>query len=605
MAVAIDRCGWAGSVSEFLDLNENEFISSLESSIQDVRSKQIDAWKDCFNVMQDSLKGYANEPWALLFEYELPRQGGRRPDVILLLPGEVLVLEFKMQKTPPSKAEWGQLSSYVRDLSHYHEFVAEENLHVRGALVLSSYEGETIFKIDEHRLLGLYRFSLKELLSKRLASGTLTGSIHLKDFLESSYQPLPTIIEAAKMIMKDEALPAIKQVNNTNIPQVLDTLEEIVKEARSTKTHHLVLVSGVPGAGKTLVGLKFSYFMKNAVYLSGNGPLVDVLQDTLQSKSFVQALKNYKHEYLKHGTTPQEHVIIFDEAQRAWDKNKMNQPYSEPDLIIKMAQENKEWSVVIGLIGDGQEIHVGEEAGLSLWNDAIKDKKVIIHSHDKVKTKFHYAEKLFTHQHLNLNQSLRSHLALDWHAWVNLFLEGDFPPLNDLANKLREQRFTIYVTRDLILAKKATRKRYAGEEKQFGLVASSKRDVHRFTKTGIEGLPKSKRYTMPSHVAFFNDPQSLYYSSHLTYAATEFDIQGLELDQAIVCWGYDYLWNGSEWVSNYNPTSQMNPRQLRLNSYRVLLTRGRDGVIVYIPDESLLDETYKVFLKSGAIKLGN
>lgn len=430
------RCGWSGSITQFLVLDESNFLAHLGDFIGDFKEEQVEAWRNSYHVLQQTLSSYQSEPWQLIFEYELPREGGRRPDVLLLLPGELLVIEFKMKGNPRS-ADYEQLSSYVRDFNHYHEAVAKYSLQVRGALVLTYFKEEKMQINTEKRLYittgsGLGKFLA---LLKKNAKGKLLDS---DEFLQGSYDRLPTIVEGARAIMTHEPLPSIRKVNNTNISQVLETLVSIVEEAKKTKTHHLVLLTGVPGAGKTLVGLQFSHMVEDAVYLSGNGPLVDVLQDALGNKTFVQALKNFKWEYLKHHVIPAENIFIFDEAQRAWDSKKMKKPFSEPDLMVKIAQDLKGWSVIIGLIGEGQEIYEGEEGGLPLWNTAIKDGQWTVHSHEHLAGQFPHATHHVTHQHLNLNVSLRSHLALGLHTWVHHLLTGKIDECTEETNQLKK-----------------------------------------------------------------------------------------------------------------------------------------------------------------------
>lgn len=197
-------------------------------------------------------------------------------------------------------------------------------------------------------------------LIKQRSNNTITP-----DQLLEGIPTLPSMLEAARAILNNKDLQRIKAVDSSNFDDVYNTIQSVIEEAQQTNTHHLILVSGEPGAGKTFLGLKIAHTTPNSVYLSGNGSLVDVLQDTLNKKTFVQSLFGYKRDYLQHGKTPHEQIIIFDEAQRAWDAKKMNSNLSEPDVIIQIAKANKPWSVVIRLIGDGQEIHLGKESGLS------------------------------------------------------------------------------------------------------------------------------------------------------------------------------------------------------------------------------------------------
>ncbi|MFK4392269.1 hypothetical protein CN563_24755 [Bacillus sp. AFS026049] len=599
-----NRCGWGGTLQQFLQLNQNEFNQALQGFITDASPEQLDAWLDSYEVLQNSLKPFVHKDWHIIFEYILPREGGRRPDVLLLLPGQVVVLEFK-KRTWVDDADWEQLSSYVRDLSYYHETIGRYNLKVRGILIPTLWKSIDCRPIESR---GLYISSCSGLTTfLTVLARTSTGtSLNSSQFLQSSYEPLPTIIEAARTIMKKEPLPNIRAVNNTNIPKTLEILHSIIQEARTTQTNHLALVTGVPGAGKTLVGLLLSHEVPNTVYLSGNGPLVEVLQDSLGNKTFIQSLYSFKREYSDLLTVPKEQILIFDEAQRAWDHQKMKKNYSEPDIMVKIAQNKKEWSVIVGLIGEGQEIHDGEEGGLSLWNQAIKQGNWNVNSTTELVGQFPDAISHKTSQSLNLNTSLRSHGALNLHKWVLDLLNGQHQDLQKQTEKLYLDRYSIYVTRSLDDARKFATKRYHLQGKQTGLMASSRRafdNGRRRDYPFVEGLPRSQRYQKSTHVAYYNDSESDYYSSNLSYAATEFDSQGLELDLTIVCWGYDLRWSGRQWHNHFTHHSLKNPNQIRLNCYRVLLTRGRDGTILYIPDDRLLDSTYTLFKEIGVKEL--
>jgi hypothetical protein len=596
------RCGWSGTIHQFLHVEEAKFIGQLTEFVGEAKDEQVEAWRDCYHILQKTFLPYEHENWQLIFEYELPREGGRRPDVLLLIPGELLVMEFKMRGNPRS-SDWEQLSSYVRDFNHYHDSVAMHSLRVRGALVLTFINEAKMVANKEKRLYLASASGLVDFIAwvKKSAKGEVVG---IQEFLKAQYDRIPTIVEAARAIMKHEPIPSIRKVNNTNIPQVLDTLSSIVEEARTSRTHHLVLLTGVPGAGKTLVGLQFSHMVDGAVYLSGNGPLVDVLQDALGNKTFVQALKNFKCEYLKHGAIPKETILIFDEAQRAWDSKKMKKDFSEPDLMVQIAQDQKEWCVIIGLIGEGQEIYEGEEGGLSLWNTAIRNGQWTVHSKEYLVGQFPNAIQHEIHPHLNLNVSLRSHLALGLHSWVHHLLSGNINQVKNETQQLKQDRFTLYVSRDLEKIKAFIHQRYQGQDKQIGLVTSSRREYGiRQPYPFVKGLPVGSRYTTKPYVSYYNHAESDYFSSKLQFAASEFETQGLELDLAVVCWGYDLTWNGREWVDHFKDRNLINPKRIRLNSYRVLLTRGRDGMIIYIPDIPHLDATFELYKELGVAEL--
>ncbi|MCM3765629.1 DUF2075 domain-containing protein [Neobacillus niacini] len=242
------------------------------------------------------------------------------------------------------------------------------------------------------------------------------------------------------------------------------------------------------------MGLHIAHNRKNAVYLSGNGPLVDVLQDTLNNRTFVQGLYGYKMDYLEKEIVPHEQIIIFDEAQRAWDagkvdqslrrKNKHPKNLSEPDIIKQIATSNKPWSVTIGLIGEGQEIYSGEEGGLKLWNTAIASKNIIVHAkhHSSL---FTNASKYETHTHLHLDCSFRAHAVLNYYAIVNSLLDEKFDLTKKLAQNLAKDRYSLFVTRDLDRAKSVAKGLYKDDVKTTGAICASGADYQKEYDHGI------------------------------------------------------------------------------------------------------------------------
>ena len=518
------------------------------------------------------------------------RGSGRRPDVLLLLPGHVLVIECKSYNTV-STAEYLQTSLYVRDIEHYHSTVQQLSLKVTGVLFLTNHTSDTLVPKNEFQVYLASQNSLHKLINGLIKRST-NNAITADQFLAGTYQPSPSMLEAARAILNNEDLPRIKAVDSSNFEDVYNTIQSVIEEAQQTNTHHLILVSGEPGAGKTFLGLKIAHETPNSVYLSGNGPLVEVLQDTLNNKTFVQSLYGYKRDYLQHGKTPQEQIIIFDEAQRAWDAQKMNSHLSEPDVIIQIAKANKPWSVVIGLIGDGQEIHLGEESGLSLWNTAIQNQGITVHVKHENRL-FSNAEHYEQHEHLHLNCSLRSHAALKYYAFVNALLDGDIENAPMLKQPLEQQRYPIFVTNDLQRATKQLQNLYTDDFKTYGILCASGADRLK----NVPVIPFGGRNVLPKPAtAYFNYPNSTYYCKNLQYAATEFQTQGLELDTAIVHWDEDLYWENGQWQCKYTKSGAKNPRQMKINAYRVLLTRGRDATIIYVPDKPILKGTWDLFV---------
>lgn len=563
--------GWKGSINQFMKTESKEIMEALclfvyDQTIQEASLNkeenilpQIKAWKHCIDDLKEQLTSIEGE---LILEYELPRSGGRRPDVLLFYKGQLLVLEFKGY-AGITESEKAQASLYVRDLEEYHSAVQSKKLTVRGAVV---YPSANIIADTEYNV---YLVPNNKIFSFLKKVPVKDNFISTDDFVKGTYQALPSIIESAHHIFNNEPLADLRNIKSSNFEAVLKSATQIADNAKRSNSHHLILITGVPGAGKTYLGLRLAYELNRAVYLSGNGPLVDVLQETLQNKSFVQGLYNYKRSFQK-GEVLTDHVLIFDEAQRAWDAERMKGTYSEPDLIMQIAQK-RDWSVVVGLIGTGQEIHTGEERGLALWNEAISPYKITVHA-TNIESQFSNAATYVDNEHLYLNTSLRTHNALQYFEWVEAYLEGNYLKAGKVAQKLRSDRFILKEMDSLEEAKEYVRSLYKGTNKTYGIVTSSKAGYN---------LPfKTFGYRDKNYVSFYNHPETDYYSNHLNYAVTEFQAQGLELDFAIVYWGEDLIETGSGWDFNYLNRNARDPYQMKLNVYRVLLTRGRDGVIV-------------------------
>lgn len=596
--------GWAGTIEQFKQLDVHFFVTQLLNHVYktNVNDPKIDsqkrAWIDSYNKLQDLFNRFSNLDASLIFEYEILRGGGRRPDVLLLINGYLIVLECKSYNNV-SPSEYIQTSLYMRDLEHYHSAIQQSNIQVIGVLLLTNYVGERwIFQKD-------YQVTLStvdglEIIIKRLLSKTKVPTLTRDEIINGVYEPSPSMLEAARSILNNEPLPDIKAVSSSNFPEVQQTVRSIIEEARNTNTHHLILVSGEPGAGKTYLGLTIAHEMKNAVYLSGNGPLVDVLQDTLKNRTFVQGLYGYKMDFLEKRMTPKEQIIIFDEAQRAWNAKKVDQSLtrrnreaqnlSEPDIIMNVTTNNKPWSVTIGLIGEGQEIYSGEEGGLALWNTAIAGRNVTVHSKHP-NSIFTNAAHYRTHSQLHLNSSFRAHAALKYYEIINTLLDANFKQTKELIYKLPKEHYQLFITRDLAKAKHTLHQLYQDDTKTVGVVCAGGADRQK----EVPVLPRDERYERPSKIAqYFNYPESQYYCRTLNYSSTEFQIQGLELDMTLVHWDDDlYLQNGT-WKGQHYQWGVEDPFQIKLNAYRVILTRGRDGTIIYIPPKPILDETWNL-----------
>lgn len=617
---SINNNGWNGSIQVFINEDSNKIIHALSNHHNTLMNEipsdsQLKAWKKSIielkrelNLIIQDNKKFAN--YSIIFEYELPRESGRRPDVLILGEDTIFVLEFK-DYTTPLQSHIDQVSAYSKDIKLYHS--KSHNYNVYPFLILTKYNGEDTFdnevkiissKSISHSLFPFFNQSTHNI-------------IDLHDWLSGKYEPLPYLVEAARMIFNHEELPQIKQALSAGIPETIKELIKIADNALKKHEHYLGLITGVPGSGKTLVGLQFvydNYFKegagsKNTVFLSGNGPLVKVLQHALRNKIFVQDVHPFLKEYGQgKNILPDEHVWVYDEAQRAWDSEraleKRGTEISEPLDFLLLGERMPDWAMVIGLIGEGQEIHLGEEAGIKQWNDSLKkvNKKWTVHCPSKISQIFTNADTVKISDKLDLTVTLRSHLAINVHQWISYFLDAEISKAYEISQQIWKKGFNMYVSRSISDCKKYVIERYQNNiNKRYGLMASSK--AKNLTKYGI--LNDFNSTQKVSIGPWYNDPpNSLKSCCQLKEVVTEFGSQGLEVDFPIICWGNDLFWGDNGWkIKGGNRSKARDPYKLRLNSYRVLLSRGRDGFLIFIPDEVELDETYNILLDSGLKKL--
>ena len=453
------------------------------------------------------------------------------------------------------------------------------------------------------------------------------SSIDAQKWSESSYRPTPTIIEAARSLYAQHSVYAIARYDAgaKNLHITTNRIDEIIDQAMAKGEKIICFVTGVPGAGKTLVGLNVATRHRrelerptHATFLSGNGPLVQVLSEALardefarrkvkekkarigkirgEVKAFIQIVHHFRDEALKDPNPPDDRVVIFDEAQRAWDlqktadfmKRKKNQPgfnQSEPDFLISYMNRHKDWAVIVCLVGGGQEIHTGE-AGIDTWMDAIQsnysDWQMYISPRlaDSEYAAGKVVERAKSHpnshfdESLHLSVSMRSFRAENVSAFVKALLDCEKQKACDAFQEL-EAKYPIALTRKISRAKEWVRSKARGSER-FGLVASSK--AQRLKPHAIDIRVKSN----PIHW-FLNDRDDTRSSYYLEDVATEFQVQGLELDWACVTWDGDFRYNGSDWNhhefrgSKWGNILKPENRNYLRNAYRVLLTRARQG----------------------------
>jgi len=609
--------------------------------IQDCSPEQYTAWRQEIPLLQREAgelltSRVAATEYGTILEYKLPYDE-RRPDAVLLADGAVVILELKGKETA-LQADLDQAAAYARDLRAYHRVCHDRPVH---PILIPTRARNTVQEIDGVRVVAPDRL---DAVVAELADASGGYGPPLEEFLSpDAYCPLPSLVEAARELFESRTIRPIWRARAATDPAV-ETISAIAHEAASTRTRHLVIVTGVPGSGKTLVGMRAVHarFLDDlavaraggmptvpGLYLTGNGPLAEVLQYELQKaggggRTFVRHIKSYLDRYIPHPECiPPEHLLVFDEAQRAFspemvaDKHpkwKLGMIASEPELFVQVCDRMPEWAVLVGLIGGGQEIHLGEEEGLEQWRVALEKSQEhwVVHSPESLKPVFGDTRlEVRWNPALSLDTEIRFHIASDFHDHIEALLSAgcESRELN-IAESITApygcptDGMKLYVTRDLEQAKSYLRNRYSeAPHARFGILASSRdRDLPAFGVENDYMATKNVRIG-PWFTEGEDDERSC---RHLEKAVTEFGCQGLELDMALVAWGTDLKREQGEWTihkaRNYRQTGRTevrDPFQMRLNAYRVLLTRGRDGVIVFVPPAVELDETFNFLLASG------
>jgi len=632
------RFWYGASIADFLHATSEAVLGKLAANSEfALIPTQKDAWLAQIELLRAQLKGISG---SIFFEFNIPRMG-RRIDVVLVIGPVVFAVEFKVGEKTFDRAAIDQVWDYGLDLKNFHE--ASHNASIVPILVAT--EATECPSIDLHADADkLYRPVIADAESFRdaveLALRAVSGAaIDPKSWSRASYHPTPTIVEAARSLYAQHSVEAIARFDAgaQNLHVTSKRIEELVDEAQANRRKCICFVTGVPGAGKTLVGLNLATRREvdqptHAVFLSGNGPLVAVLREALTRdevarrkqqgekvrkgkvgesvKAFIQNVHHFRDDALIDSGPPIEHVVIFDEAQRAWNlkqtanfmlrkKRRAGFAHSEPEFLISYMDRRKDWAVIVCLVGGGQEINTGE-AGIDAWLDAVNrnfpDWEMYISS--KLTDSEYAAGKALeivrqrpqTHfdDSLHLAVSMRSFRAENVSAFIKALLDCEKEQAKKAFAELAA-RYPIAITRDLNAAKQWIRSRARGTER-YGVVASSK--AMRLKPHAID----IRVSVDPVHY-FLNEKHDTRSSYYLEDAATEFQVQGLELDWACVAWCGDFRFNGSGWDYHdfrgdrwCNIANADNRAYLR-NAYRVLLTRARQGMVVFVPPGDTNDPT--------------
>ncbi len=629
------RAYYSSCVEEFISSTPISIFGEITSNDQyAAEDLQKNTWKKEIEILQRELSEFHGGH--ILFEYTIPRIG-KRIDCVFLYKGIVFLLEFKVgEKTYPRHAI-DQVIDYALDLNCFHK-ESHNKLLVPILISTNAPTKSQSAGYMQKNIVDVVCCNEKNIKTCiNIISNKLNREIFdYGEWVNSIYMPTPTIIEAAQTLYKGHKVDEISRNDATakNLNQTTKAINDIIDYSKENKRKSICFITGVPGAGKTLAGLNIAIErqkideQEHAVFLSGNGPLVDVLQEALarddaernktkkvdalrKSKEFIQIIHHFRDDAISVESAPVERVVIFDEAQRAWDepnltdfmkrkKGILDFNMSEPEFLISIMDRHEDWTTIICLIGGGQEINKGESEGLQGWFEALRNKysdwDVYVSNKigDNEYSKGVRVEKLISGlnckivQDLHLAVSLRSFRSENVSALIKAILDVE----KDIAKALLEQvivDYPIYITRDLSTAKSWIIKKAKGTQR-YGLTASS--GAKRLRKYGIWVQNK-----IDAPVWFLNDKNDVRSSYFLEETATEFDIQGLELDYTIMCWDANLRFNGNEFeFFNFNGSKwqNINKSDNRLylkNAYRVLLTRARQGFVIFVPEGDEADAT--------------
>lgn len=647
------RSYFAASVADFLDASADDILGQLmRNSEFDVVLTQRDAWQCEIDVLQKALPPFRNRGRVFL-EFVVPRLG-KRIDAVLLIDDILFVVEFKVGEKAFGRQDIEQVWDYALDLKNFHE--TSHNKRIVPVLLITGTSRQGQVTVSPERTGAVIRPILAsagdfaEVL--RVAIAPEARESVADEWWESGrYRPTPTIIEAATVLYRQHSVADINRhdAGEGNLGRTSAAVSRVIERSRRDGLKSICLVTGVPGAGKTLVGLDIAtrYMDRkselHSVYLSGNGPLVSILREALVRddvrrakaagkrrtkseasqavKAFIQPVHHFRDEYLKDPEAPGEHVAIFDEAQRAWNlektadfmARKKGQPgfaQSEPEFLISCLDRHRDWAVVVCLIGGGQEINTGE-AGISEWIRAIQasypDWQVHLSPHlrDAEYASAEVLQSLGTRPHvthdeaLHLAVSLRSFRAEHVSNFVKMVLNLEQAEAARIHAEFAS-RYPIFLTRDLSKAKRWLRAQARGSER-YGIVVSSQ--AQRLKPHAID-----VRTPMDPVNWFLNDRDDVRSSYYLEDVATEFHVQGLELDWCCVVWDADFRHEASGWrhhsfVGNRWQHIRKVERQAYLkNAYRVLLTRARQGMVIVVPPGDAEDATRETGFYDGTFE---
>jgi hypothetical protein len=630
---------YSSSIKDLVDQTPETVLGYLaKKNPFSLDAPQRNAWLSQIDLVRAQLGGL--EGW-IAFEFAIPRMG-KRADVVLITAGIVFVIEFKVGSHHFELAASDQVVDYALDLKNFHAGSHDKRIV---PIVVATLASAPAFALTWGKdcvasPIKTNGDDLGTVIERVIAQIPVQAKLDGEQWSQTGYKPTPTIIEAAQALYQGHRVEDITRsdAGAKNLSLTAACLSDIIDDAKANRRKAICFVTGVPGAGKTLAGLNLvtlrtkAHEDEHAVFLSGNGPLVEVLREALardeherlkeqgektkksdaarKVNSFVQNIMHFRDSNLATSEAPIERVAVFDEAQRAWDdkhlanfmsqkKGRTNFQMSEPEFLISVMDRHEDWCTVICLVGGGQEINAGE-AGLTEWFSALQRSFrnwKIYTSEQLAHRDYHWGQDFFAMlkeldsqplSALHLAVSVRSFRAEKLSDFVGAVVAGEVDVARELYDQIKAT-YPIRLTRDLAAARAWLREQARGSER-VGFVASS--GASRLKPLGINVHEK-----IGATHWFLNGKDDVRSSHYLEDPATEFDIQGLELDWVGVCWDADFRSINGKWAfhrftgTKWQNVNDENRKIYLTNAYRVLLTRARQGMVIYIPEGDPEDVT--------------
>jgi hypothetical protein len=637
---------YIATVASFLKQDAERILGVLTAEHHHtLEETQRWAWLQQLSILKLSL---ANQLEGRLFlEFYIPRMG-KRADALLIAANILFVIEFKAGASAHASNALDQVEDYALDLKNFHE--GSLTTPIVPVLVSTNAESRPVPELTfAHDLvaspIGTNKADLGKLIDLICATEVFP-SLDIEGWMAKGYRPTPTIVQAAEVLYRTHSVIDISRsdAGAKNLQETNASVCSVIDRSRQDRAKAICFVTGVPGSGKTLAGLNIAtrrsveHHDEHAVFLSGNGPLVDVLREALtrdkakrdgvkkkaaerEVRSFIQNIHHFRDEYVGNEAIPIEKVVVFDEAQRAWTREqaasfmqrKRGQSdfdMSEPEFLISVMDRHPDWCTIVCLVGGGQEINTGE-AGISEWISALDLRfpswRVYIsprmalpeYGSKSQVVRLLESPRVHSDEHLHLAVSMRSFRAESLSQLIGHIIDNE-PVAARATFKSIEAAYPIYLTRDLGKARGWLRSQARGTER-FGLVASS--GAQRLRAEGVHIKAKIE----PANW-FLNDNGDVRSSYYLEDVASEFAVQGLELDWVGVCWDGDFYHKDNKWVSqNFKGTKWQSvsdeSRRLYLrNAYRVILTRARQGMILFVPRGEASDRTRPCAFYDGTVR---